>query len=208
MLVSPHVFPRLKAESEKPTRLDLAKWLVNPENPLTSRQFTNRLWKQFFGKGLSNVLDDLGNQGEWPSHPLLLDWLASEFQESKWDVKHMVRLIVTSRTYRQQAATRAEVAEKDPFNRLLAEQSARRLDAEFVRDNALSISGLLKDDLVGGPSVKPYQPAGYYVNLNFPERDYPTSSGDEQYRRGVYMHWQRTFLHPMLANFDAPMRDE
>ncbi len=197
----------VRKDAGRLTRLDLAKWLVNPENPLTSRQFTNRLWKQFFGKGLSNVLDDLGNQGEWPSHPLLLDWLASEFQESKWDVKHMVRLIVTSRTYRQQAATRVEVAEKDPFNRLLAEQSARRLDAEFVRDNALSISGLLKDDLVGGPSVKPYQPAGYYVNLNFPERDYPTSSGDEQYRRGVYMHWQRTFMHPMLAGFDAPSRE-
>jgi len=190
------------------SRLDLAKWLTDEENPLTARQFTNRLWKQFFGKGLSNVLDDLGNQGEWPSHPRLLDWLAAEFRDSGWDVKHMVRMIVTSRTYRQVAASRAELAELDPANRLLAEQSARRLDAEFVRDNALAISGLISDELIGGPSVKPYQPAGYYVNLNFPERDYVASTGDEQYRRGLYMHWQRTFMHPMLAGFDAPSREE
>lgn len=189
-------------------RLDLAKWLMNRENPLTARQFTNRLWKQFFGKGLSNVLDDLGNQGEWPSHPLLLDWLAAEFRDSGWDVKHMVRLIVTSRTYRQVAASRADLAERDPANRLLAEQAARRLDAEFVRDNALAISGLISADVIGGPSAKPYQPAGYYVNLNFPARDYAASTGDEQYRRGLYMHWQRTFMHPMLAGFDAPSREE
>jgi hypothetical protein len=190
------------------TRLDLARWLMDKENPLTARQFSNRLWKQFFGKGLSNVLDDLGNQGEWPSHPELLDWLAAEFQGSGWDVKHMVRLIVTSRTYRQVSATRPELAEKDPDNRLLAEQSARRLEAEFVRDNALSISGLLHHGVIGGPSAKPYQPEGYYVNLNFPERGYQASSGGDQYRRGLYMHWQRTFMHPMLAGFDAPSREE
>ena len=188
-------------------RLDLAKWLTDKENPLVSRQFTNRLWKQFFGKGLSMVLDDLGNQGEWPSHPQLLDWLAVEFRESGWDVKHMVRLIVTSRTYRQVSASRAELAELDPANRWLAEQSARRLDAEFVRDNALAVSGLL-GNAVGGPSSKPYQPGGYWVNLNFPERDYQASTGTEQHRRGLYMHWQRTFMHPMLAGFDAPSREE
>jgi len=190
------------------TRLDLARWLVADENPLTSRQFTNRLWKQFFGKGLSNVLDDLGNQGEWPSHPELLDWLAAEFRESGWDVKHMVRLIVMSRTYQQASALDPKLAERDPANRLLAEQSPRRLDAEFIRDNALAISGLLDTSIVGGPSEKPYQPGGYYRNLNFPERDYHASPGDRQYRRGVYMHWQRTFLHPMLAGFDAPSREE
>ena len=189
------------------SRLDLARWLTDKENPLVSRQFSNRLWKQFFGKGLSNVLDDLGNQGEWPSHPQLLDWLAVEFRESGWDVKHLVRLMVTSRTYRQVSASRADLTEKDPANRLLAEQSARRLDAEFVRDNALSIAGLLDDEL-GGPSAKPYQPAGYYVNLTFPERDYLASTRAEQYRRGIYMHWQRTFMHPMLAGFDAPSREE
>ncbi len=190
------------------TRLDLAKWLTHRENPLTARQFTNRLWKQFFGKGLSNVLDDLGNQGEWPSHPQLLDWLAAEFRDSGWDVKHMVRLIVNSRTYRQVSTSRADLADRDPANRLLAEQSARRLEAEFVRDNALAVSGLLNTAIIGGPSVKPYQPAGYWVNLNFPERNYHASTGDEQYRRGLYTHWQRTFMHPMLAGFDAPSREE
>ncbi len=198
----------VRTDGTRLTRLDLAKWLTDKENPLTARQFSNRLWKQFFGKGLSNVLDDIGNQGEWPSHPQLLDWLAVEFRESGWDVKHMVRLIVTSRTYRQASASRADLAEKDPANRLLAEQSARRLEAEFVRDNALSIAGLLNTRIVGGPSAKPYQPAGYYVNLNFPERDYHASTGGEQYRRGLYMHWQRTFMHPMLAGFDAPSREE
>ena len=198
----------VRTDGTRLTRLDLAKWLTDKENPLTARQFSNRLWKQFFGKGLSNVLDDLGNQGEWPSHPQLLDWLAVEFRESGWDVKHLVRLIVTSRTYRQVSASRADLAEKDPANRLLAEQSARRLEAEFVRDNALAVSGLLNDGIIGGPSAKPYQPVGYYVNLNFPERDYFASTGSEQYRRGLYMHWQRTFMHPMLAGFDAPSREE
>ncbi|MEO5914163.1 MAG: PSD1 and planctomycete cytochrome C domain-containing protein [Luteolibacter sp.] len=202
----PHI--SVRNDGARLSRLDLAKWLTDKENPLTARQFSNRLWKQFFGKGLSNVLDDFGNQGEWPSHPQLLDWLAAEFRDSGWDVKHMVRLIVTSRTYQQVSATRRDLAEKDPANRLLAEQSARRLDAEFVRDNALSISGLLRDGVIGGPSVKPYQPAGYWVNLNFPERDYQASTGNDQYRRGLYMHWQRTFMHPMLAGFDAPSREE
>jgi hypothetical protein len=198
----------VRTDGARLSRLDLARWLTDKENPLTARHFSNRLWKQFFGRGLSGVLDDLGNQGEWPSHPQLLDWLALEFRESGWDVKHLVRLMVTSHTYRQQSASRTELAEKDPANRLLAAQSARRLEAEFIRDNALAISGLISDGLIGGPSAKPYQPAGYYVNLNFPERDYPASAGDEQYRRGLYMHWQRTFLHPMLAGFDAPSREE
>jgi len=198
----------IRKDGERLNRLDLARWLVAKENPLTARQFTNRLWKQFFGKGLSNVLDDLGNQGEWPSHPELLDWLASEFRDSGWDVKYIVRLIVTSHAYRQQSANRSDLVSRDPENRLLAAQSARRLDAEFVRDNILSISGLLSSDIIGGPSVKPYQPAGYYTNLNFPQRDYPASTGDSQYRRGLYMHWQRTFMHPMLAGFDAPSREE
>ena len=198
----------VRSDGTRLNRLDLAKWLTHRENPLTARQFSNRLWKQFFGKGLSNVLDDLGNQGEWPSHPQLLDWLAAEFRDSGWDVKQMVRLIVNSRTYRQVSASRADLADRDPANRLLAEQSARRLEAEFVRDNALAVSGLLNTAVVGGPSSKPYQPAGYWVNLNFPERDYHASTGDEQYRRGLYTHWQRTFMHPMLAGFDAPSREE
>jgi hypothetical protein len=189
------------------TRLDLARWLVSRENPLTARAVMNRLWKQFFGTGLSAVVDDLGAQGEPPSHPELLDWLAVEFIESGWDVKHMVRLLVGSATYRQDSRGRPELAEVDPANRLLAAQSPRRLEAEFVRDNALAIAGLL-DREIGGPSAFPYQPAGYYVNLQFPDRDYQPQNDERQYRRGVYTHWQRTFLHPMLANFDAPAREE
>ncbi len=189
------------------TRLDLANWITSPDNPLTARHYVNRTWKHFFGAGLSNVLDDLGNQGEWPSHPELLDWLASEFR-SDWDRKRITKLIVTSQTYRQTAATRDDLTELDPYNRLLAQQSARRLEAEIVRDNALAISGLLNDKWVGGPSVFPYQPPGYYANLQFPNRRYTQQLDGRQYRRGLYMHWQRTFLHPMLANFDAPSRDE
>ncbi|CAN5117488.1 PSD1 and planctomycete cytochrome C domain-containing protein [soil metagenome] len=195
------------ADAPRQTRLDLARWITSPENPLTARTFVNRLWHQFFGAGLSGVLDDLGNQGEWPTHPELLDWLAVEFVESGWDIKHIVRQIVTSETYaRSSDATPGQVA-ADPKNRLLARQSPRRLPAEFVRDNALAVSGLLNAD-VGGPSARPFQPAGYYASLNFPAREYQPSTGRDQYRRGLYTHWQRTFLHPMLANFDAPSREE
>ncbi len=189
------------------SRLDLAKWLCSKENPLTPRAVMNRLWKQFFGNGLSMIVDDLGAQGEPPSHPELLDWLAVEFRDSGWDLNHMIRLMVTSSTYRQSSSLRPEMRDIDPNNRLLSSQNPRRLDAEFVRDNALSIAGLLNLD-IGGPSVKPYQPEGYYVNIQFPDRSYVADHDDRQWRRGVYMHWQRTFLHPMLANFDAPMRDE
>ncbi len=195
------------ASATRRTRLDLANWLCSAENPLTGRAVMNRLWKQFFGTGLSAIVDDLGAQGEPPSHPELLDWLAVEFRESGWDMKHMIRLLVTSATYRQSSSLRPEMREIDPANRLLSSQNPRRLDAEFVRDNALAISGLLNPDM-GGPSVKPYQPTGYYAALQFPDRPYDASPDDRQWRRGVYMHWQRTFLHPMLANFDAPMRDE
>lgn len=189
------------------TRLDLARWLTSAENPLTARTFVNRLWKQFFGQGLSSAVDDLGAQGETPSHPELLDWLACEFRDSGWDVQHLMRRLVTSAAYQQDSRARPELREKDPDNRRLAFQNPRRLDAEFVRDNALFAAGLLNLDL-GGPSVKPYQPPGYYDNLQFPSRDYLPNTDDRQWRRGLYMHWQRTFLHPMLANFDAPARDE
>lgn len=198
----------LPPSEKRLNRMDLANWLLAPENPLTSRHFSNRLWKQFFGKGLSNILDDLGNQSEWPSHPELIDWLAAEFQSSGWDVKHMVRLIVTSETYRQVSAKNPQLAEIDPDNRMLSEQSARRLDAEFVRDNALAIAGLLRADEIGGPSILPYQAEDYWANLNFPERKYISTTGPDQYRRGLYVHWQRTFIHPMMAAFDAPSREE
>ncbi len=204
----PHFLPQVpNPTGRRLTRLDLARWLVSKDNPLTARTLMNRLWKQFFGTALSAVVDDLGTQGEWPSHPELLDWLAVEFQDSGWNVKHMVKLMVLSSTYRQQSCLRPELRDIDPNNRLLSCQSPRRLEAEFVRDNALSIAGLLDPDL-GGPSFYPYQPAGYYANLQFPDRGYTASAGELQYRRGLYIHWQRTFLQPALANFDAPSREE
>ncbi|HKS38920.1 MAG TPA: PSD1 and planctomycete cytochrome C domain-containing protein [Verrucomicrobiae bacterium] len=204
----PHFLPQVStAEGHRLTRLDLAKWLVSPENPLTARTIMNRIWKQFFGTGISGVVDDLGLQGDPPSHPELLDWLAVEFMESGWNLKHMVKLIVMSSAYRQESSLRPELKDVDPLNRLLASQNPRRLDAEFVRDTALFVAGLINLD-VGGPSAFPYQPPGYYVNLQFPDRDYYPNKDGRQYRRGVYAHWQRTFLQPMMANFDAPSREE
>ena len=189
------------------TRLDLGRWLVARENPLTARAFVNRLWKQFFGTALSRVPGDLGAQGELPPNGPLLDWLACEFMDSGWDVKHLVRAIVTSATYRQvSTATPAQLA-ADPENREHARQSRPRFEAELVRDAALAVGGLLSPQ-IGGPSVKPYQPDRYWENLNFPTRDYAADRGDAQYRRGLYVWWQRTFLHPSLLAFDAPSREE
>ena len=168
--------------------------------------FVNRVWKQLFGVGLSPSIEDVGAQGEPPTYPELLDLLAADFQKD-WNVKRLVKQLVLSATYRQSAKVRPELKERDPQNRLLAAQNPRRLEAEFIRDNALAIAGLLNTS-VGGPPSKPYQPAGYYAPLQFPDRDYIADTTDSQWRRGVYMHWQRTFLHPMLANFDAPNRDE
>ena len=203
----PAFLPQPKIEDRKLTRLDLAEWIVSPENPLTARVFVNRLWKMYFGTGLSKVLDDVGAQGEPPVNPELLDWLAAEFVESGWDVKHLVRLIVTSDAYQQTSTPTKELRERDPFNREIACQSRFRLDAEFVRDNALAISGLLVQR-VGGPSVNPYQPAGYWENLNFPAREWPVSAGENQWRRGLYTWWQRSYMHPSLLAFDAPTREE
>ncbi len=203
----PAYLPGPKIEGRRPTRLDLARWISSRGNPLTARVLVNRLWKQFFGIGICRTLDDLGSQGEWPGNPQLLDWLACEFMDSGWNVKHIVRTIVTSQTYRQTSVADAEQLARDPENRLLARQSRFRLDAELVRDNALSISGLLSPK-IGGPSVKPYQPAGYWENLNFPTREYVADLGESQYRRGLYTWWQRSFLHPSLLAFDAPTREE
>lgn len=189
------------------SRIDLANWLVSETNPLTARHFVNHLWKLYFGYGLARVMEDTGSQGTPPTHPELIDWLASEFIRSGWDVKHIVRLMVTSQTYRQTSTPSGWLMERDPYNRLYARQSRFRLDAEIIRDQALDVCGLLNDQ-VGGPSVKPYQPAGYYSQLNFPKRTYQHDTGSAQYRRGLYTHWQRTFLHPMLKAFDAPTREE
>jgi hypothetical protein len=204
----------LDTKGERASRLELSNWLVSRDNPLTARAFVNRMWREFFGVGISKVLDDLGSQGEWPTHAELLDWLASEFmhpefdraQAHDWDVKHLVRLIVTSYAYRQSSLAR-EGQGKDPENRLLARQNRYRLDAENVRDTLLQISGLLVERL-GGPSVNPVEPAGYLAALNFPKREYSASRGDDLYRRGLYTTWQRSYLHPSLLNFDAPTREE
>jgi hypothetical protein len=191
----------------RPTRLDLAKWMIAKENPLTARVFANRLWARLFGTGLSKDSGDLGLQGEYPSHPELLDWLALEFTDHQWSVKHLVRTILLSRTYQQSSTPTPALAETDPQNRLLARQTQLRLPAELIRDNALAVSGLLHP-AIGGPSAKPYQPAKYYRHLNFPPREYQADTGPQLYRRGLYTHWQRTFLHPMLKAFDAPAREE
>ncbi|RFC44562.1 MAG: Protein of unknown function DUF1553/DUF1549/Planctomycete cytochrome C [Verrucomicrobia bacterium] len=203
----PHYLPQPRVEGRELTRLDLAQWLVARENPLTARAVMNRLWKQFFGIGLSKVSDDLGAQGETPPNQALLDWLACEFMESGWDVQQMVRTIVTSATYRQVSTPTKEQLAADPYNRELARQSPFRLDAELVRDHALATAGLLVPK-IGGPSVKPYQPDGYWENLNFPTRTYDADKGEGQYRRGLYTWWQRSFLHPSLLAFDAPSREE
>ncbi len=211
----PEFLGLLDLKGRRATRLDLANWMTSQSNPLTARVFVNRQWKQFFGTGLSKVLEDVGSQGEWPSHLDLLDWLACEFMQPSfdadgthpWDVKHVVRAIVTSRTYRQSSIADASFVERDPENRLLARQSRIRLDAEAVRDSALAVSGLLAERF-GGPSVFPVQPDGYWAALNFPRREYSASRGDDLHRRSVYTHWQRTFLHPSLAVFDAASREE
>jgi hypothetical protein len=203
----PHYLPQPKSDGKELTRLDLANWLVSRDNPLTARTVMNRLWKQFFGVALSKIPDDLGAQGELPPNVRLLDWLACEFMDSGWDMKHMIRIIVTSDTYRQVSTASKELAAADPDNREHARQSRFRLEAEIIRDNALAVSGLLVPR-IGGPSVKPYQPAGYWENLNFPTRDYVADSGESQYRRGLYTWWQRSFLHPSLLAFDAPSREE
>lgn len=202
----PSIFGQTSGNPTRLTRLDLADWLVSRNNPLTARVFVNRLWKLFFGAGLTRSLEDVGSQGEPPDHPELLDWLAAEFMESGWNVKHLVRLIVTSRAYRLDSVPPPELLKADPQNRLFARQSRWRLDAEFLRDNALLVSGLLVDR-IGGPSVKPYQPDGYWEFLNFPKRTWKASTGSDQYRRGLYTHWQRTFLHPAMMAFDASSRE-
>ena len=189
---TPHFLPSPASSSEPLTRLDLAHWLVSAENPLPSRVVMNRFWKQLFGRGLCASVDDFGAQGEVPTHPELLDWLAIDFREHGWDIKRAIKQIVMSHTYQQSSQASLATQAIDPENRLLSHQNPRRLEAEFVRDNALAISGLLNADL-GGPPAMPYQPAGYYESLQFPDRNYVAETDERQYRRGVYAHWQRTF---------------
>lgn len=203
----PHFFKQIDAQGRHATRLELANWTVSKDNPLTARVVANRLWQRYYGIGLSKTLIDVGSQGEWPANQELLDWLACEFMDSGWDVKHLVRLMVTTNAYRQSSLPRKDLDAADPDNRLVARQSRFRLDAEQIRDNALAVSGLLVMQTGGGVS-RPYQPAGYYAPLNFPEREYQPTLDENQFRRSVYAHWQRQYLHPWLLAFDAPTREE
>ena len=199
---TPAVLPPLPA-GEKPTRLTLARWLMAPENPLTARVAVNRIWQELFGRGLVNTSEDFGTQGDRPSHPELLDWLASEYRSSGWSMKHMVRLIVTSATYRQDSHARPELESRDPDNILLARQSRLRLPAESVRDETLFAAGLL-DLRVGGPSVRPPQPKGVAELSYGGSVKWVESSGADRYRRGLYILFQRTVPYPQLVTFDAP----
>jgi len=206
----PAFLGKIETGERRATRLDLANWLTDTRAGIggsTARVMANRLWYLFFGAGLSRSLEDFGGQGEAPSHPELLDALACELVESGWDLKHTIKLLVTSHAYKQSSQETPELHGRDPLNRLVARQDSFRYPAEAVRDAALSISGLLVD-VQGGPSAHPYQPAGYYRHLNFPEREYQSDKDDRQWRRGVYTHWQRQYLHPMLKAFDAPSREE
>lgn len=188
------------------TRLDLGRWLVSGANPLAARAFVNRTWRLFFGQGLAQNPGDLGNQGARPTHPLLLDWLSHQFVASGWDVKQLVRTIVRSQAYQRSSRVREGLAESDPNGILLARQRRWRMDAEFLRDGALAVSGLLVTQ-VGGPSVKPYQPGGHWRELNFPKRTWQQGQGEDLFRRSLYTFWCRTFLHPALDAFDAPSRE-
>ncbi len=189
-----------------PNRLGLARWLVDPENPLTARVAVNRYWAQVFGKGLVETEEDFGTQGEPPSHPEMLDWLAVWYRESGWNTKALLRLIVTSATYRQTSRATRELLDRDPPNRWLARAPRVRLEAEMVRDQALASTGLLCRKL-GGPSVFPVQPAGLWQAAFNGERTWTTSQGQDRYRRGLYTFWRRTVPYPSMATFDAPSRE-
>ncbi len=202
----PASLPPLRGSGPSPTRLDLARWLVSRENPLTARVAVNRVWQEYFGRGLVSTSDNFGLRGDPPSHPGLLDWLATEFIESGWSVKHVHRLIATSATYRQSSRLRADLGERDPGNRLLGRQVRLRLPAETLRDASLSVAGLLYPK-VGGRSVRPRQPQGvaelgYGSSVKWAE-----SRGRDRYRRGLYIHFQRTTPYPFLANFDLQERN-
>jgi hypothetical protein len=200
----PAALPPL-AKSAENNRLSLARWLVDPANPLTARVAVNRFWQMYFGTGIVKTVEDFGSQGEWPSNPELLDWLATEFVRTGWNVKAMQKTIVMSAAYRQSSKAAPELLQRDPENRLLARGPRFRMPAEVVRDQALAISGLLVEKL-GGPSVKPYQPAGLWKELSGGE-DYRQDLGEGLYRRSLYTFWKRASPPPMMMNFDAAGRE-
>ncbi len=201
----PAVLHSLSADTQPMNRLALSRWLVSPENPLTSRVAVNRMWEQFFGRGLVETSEDFGTRGTPPSHPELLDWLATEFIGRGWSMKQMHRLIVTSAAYRQSSVTTPKLLERDPYNRLLARGPRVRLEAEMVRDQALAVSGMLSRK-IGGPSVMPPQPEGLW-NSPYSGEKWQTSSGDDKHRRGLYTFWKRTSPYPSFMSFDAPSRE-
>ena len=200
----PAVFPGLPADAPR-NRLGFAQWLVSGDHPLTARVAVNRFWQMYFGVGLVSTTEDFGAQGELPSHPLLLDWLATEFVDRDWDVKALQKLIVMSATYQQDSRTTPEMRERDPDNRLLSRGPRFRLPAETVRDQALAMSGLLKNRL-GGPSVRPYQPEGLWKEIAT-DTNYDQSHGDDLYRRSLYTYWKRTVAPPTMVTFDATARE-
>lgn len=191
-------------------RLALAKWITDPRNPLTARVVVNRLWMSFFGVGIVKTVEDFGTQSDMPSHPEMLDWLASELIASGWSLPHVIRLIVNSATYQQDSAATAQLWARDPENRLLARGPRQRLTAEMIRDQALAASGLLTRR-IGGPPVYPFQPPDLYqgiiVDAAYPGTKYELSTGEDLYRRSLYTFWKRTVPHPTLSAFDAPDRE-
>ncbi|MGZ8921369.1 MAG: DUF1553 domain-containing protein, partial [Limisphaerales bacterium] len=201
----PSVFV-ISEESMPRDRLALAKWLVSEENPLTARVVVNRFWEQIFGIGLVRTSEEFGAQGELPSHPELLDWLATEFMAQKWDTKKFLKLLITSAAYRQSSKVTPELVERDPENRLLARGPRFRMSAETIRDQALFVGGLLSPKMFG-PSVKPPQPASG-LNAAFGSSvDWKTSEGEDRFRRGLYTEWRRTSPYPSMTTFDAPNRE-
>ncbi|MDX2269913.1 MAG: DUF1553 domain-containing protein [Bryobacter sp.] len=201
----PSFLPSLPAGAPN-NRLGLAQWMTSRENPLTARVTVNRLWQMIFGTGIVKTSEDFGSQGEWPTHPELLDWLASEFMDSGWNTKALLKQMVMSATYRQASQLSPELLQRDPENRLLARGPRLRLSAEMVRDQALAAADLLVGK-VGGPSVKPYQPAGLWEEQSMQNMYYVQDHGEDLYRRSLYMFWKRTIAPPMMVNFDASTRE-
>jgi Protein of unknown function (DUF1553)/Protein of unknown function (DUF1549)/Concanavalin A-like lectin/glucanases superfamily/Planctomycete cytochrome C len=201
----PAVLPPLPAGAPN-NRLGFAEWLIDAKNPLLARVTVNRFWQMYFGTGIVKTIEDFGRQGEWPAHPELLDWLATEFIRTGWDVKAMQKLIVTSAAYRQASEASPELEQRDPDNRLLARGPRSRLPAEMIHDQALFAAGLLVEK-IGGPSVKPYQPDGLWREISMQDMDYTQGHGEDLYRRSLYTYWKRTVAPPMLANFDSALRE-